>query len=212
MSGSLLALLSVAVGAINFSVDWSAFRAGGDSSRVEFFYSIPFDQLAYTQTDSGLVAPFSVRLGLQGVDNGFREQGTVLKRARIRDFEDAARSQRSFVDGFSVVAPAGRYRFEIVVGETTSDVKNSGESRDSLDLAGFRSGLGLSSLQIGSTAIVDTQTGAVSVIPNPSHRFPRPGWTRSTSTTRATISARTAITTLSGRPSPGRRQARSTPW
>jgi GWxTD domain-containing protein len=175
MSASLLALLSVVVGAIDFSVDWSAFRAGGDSSRIEFFYSIPFDQLAYTQTDSGLVAPFSVRLDLQGVENGFREQGTVLKRARIRDFEEAAKAQRSFVDGFSVVAPAGRYRFEMVVSETTAEVRNLGEFRDSFDLSGFSKGLSLSSLQIGSSAIVDTQTGAVSVIPNPTHRFPEAG-------------------------------------
>jgi GWxTD domain-containing protein len=175
MSASLLALLTLFVGAVNFGVDWSAFRAGGDSSRLEFFYSIPYDQLAYTQTDSGLVAPFTVHLDLQGVDNGFREQGAILKRARIRDFEAAARAQRSGVDGFSVTAPAGRYRFEMVVAETTPEVRNSGEFRDSLTLTGFAKGLSLSSLQVGSSAIVDTGTGAVSVIPNPTHRFPEAG-------------------------------------
>ena len=40
-----IALLVALSGAIDFSVDWSAFRAGADSSRVEFFYAIPYDQL-----------------------------------------------------------------------------------------------------------------------------------------------------------------------
>ncbi len=40
MSACLVLLLAV-TGAIDFGVDWSAFRAGRDSSRVEFFYGIP---------------------------------------------------------------------------------------------------------------------------------------------------------------------------
>jgi GWxTD domain-containing protein len=170
-----VALLLALTGALDFSVDWSAFRAGGDSSRVEFFYAIPYDQLLYTQTDSGLVAQFSVQLELVGLDNSFREAGTVLKRARIRSFQEALAAQRSFVDGFSVTAPAGTYRFRIAVAETSSAGQTAGTREDTLRLRGFNAGLALSSLQVGSTALTDTLTGAVSVIPNPTHRFPDKG-------------------------------------
>jgi GWxTD domain-containing protein len=144
---------------------------------VEFFYGIPYDQLSYVQTDSGLVAEFSVRLQLAGLDNSFRQEGTILKRARIRTFQEAFAAQRNFVDGFSVTAPPGRYRFRIAVAETSAgaEIANEGIREDTLVLKGFNQGLALSSLQVGSTALTDTATGAVSVIPNPTHRFPDKG-------------------------------------
>ena len=171
-----LALLVALTGAFDFGVDWSAFRAGADSSRVEFFYAIPYDQLLYTQTsDSGLVAEFSVRLELAGLDNSFRQEGTILKRARIRSFQEAFAAQRNFVDGFSVTAPPGRYQFKIEVAETSSAGQTEGARADTIAIKGFNDGLALSSLQVGSTALTDTATGAVSVIPNPTHRFPDKG-------------------------------------
>jgi len=166
-----IALLLAVTGALDFGVEWSAFRAGGDSSRVEFFYAIPYDQLLYTQTDSGLVAHFSVRLELAGLDNSFSEEGAVLKRARIRSFQEALTARQSFVDAFSVTAPPGTYRFRIAVAETSSSGQTAGVREETLRLRGFDSGLALSSLQVGST--IDTVTGAV--IPNPTHRFPDKG-------------------------------------
>ena len=167
-----LALLLALTGALDFSADWLAFRATGDSTRVEFFYAIPFEQLLYTQTaDSGLVAEFSVRLEFAGLDNSFRQEGTVLKRARIRSFQEAFAAQRNLVDGFSVTAPPGKYRFSIAVAETSSSGQSEGAREDTIALNGFNAGLALSSLQVGSTILTDTATGAVSVIPNPTHRF-----------------------------------------
>jgi len=171
MSPSIVLLLGSLLGSISFNVDWSAFRAGGDSGRVEFFYSIPFDQLSYTQSDSGITAPFSVRMAMSGVDNGFRQEGTVYKRARLTSFEEASRVQRTFVDGFSIIAPPGRYRFEMTVAESSKVGANTGTVSDSLQLAGFSGGLKLSSLQLGASALSDTVTGAVSVVPTPSRRF-----------------------------------------
>ncbi len=170
-----IALLVALTGALDFGVDWSAFRAGGDSSRVDFFYAIPYDQLLYTQTDSGLIAQFSVGLELNGLDNSFHQSGTVLKQARIRSFQEAMSAQRSFADGFSVTAPPGLYRFRIDAADTSPTGQTAGTREDTLRLKGFGSGLALSSLQVGSTALTDTATGAVSVIPNPTRRFPDKG-------------------------------------
>lgn len=171
-----MALLVALSGALDFSLDWSAFRAGGDSSRLEFFYAIPYDGLLYTQTpDSGLSAEFSVRLELAGLDNSFRQEGTVFKRARIRSFQEALAAQRNFVDGFSVTAPPGKYRFSIAIAETSSAGQTEGAREDTIIVSGFDAGLALSSLQVGSTALTDTATGSVSVLPNPTHRFPDKG-------------------------------------
>jgi GWxTD domain-containing protein len=171
-----LALFLALTGGLDFGVDWSAFKAGGDSSRVEFLYAIPYDQLLYTQAgDSGLVAEFSVGLELAGLDNSFRQDGTILKRARIRSFQEAFAARRNFVDGFSVTAPPGTYRFKIALAETSDAGQTEGVREDTIVLKGFNDGLALSSLEVGSTALTDTATGTVSVLPNPMHRFPAQG-------------------------------------
>lgn len=166
-----LALLVALTGALDFSVDWSAFRAGGDSSRIDVFYAIPYDQLLYTQTDSGLIAQFRVGLDLNGLDNSFHQSGTVFKQARIKSFQEAMSAQRSFADGFSVTAPPGKYLFKIVVAETSSAGQTEGAREDTIQVKGFSGGLSLSSLEVGSTALTDSATGAISVIPNPTHWF-----------------------------------------
>lgn len=167
-----IVLLVVMSGSLDFSVDWSAFKAGADSSRVEFFYAIPYDELLYTQADNELVALFSVRSELTGLTNAFHEAGTLTKRARIRSYHEAQQAQRSFVDGFSITVPAGAYSFRITVAESSSAGHTTGTREETLRLNGFRTGLSLSSLQIGSTVLTDTATGQVSVIPNPARRFP----------------------------------------
>ncbi|HTW92284.1 MAG TPA: GWxTD domain-containing protein [bacterium] len=169
------ALLLALTGAVDFGADWSAFRAGGDSSRVDFFYAIPYDQLLYTQTDSGLVAQFSVGLDLKGLDNSFHQSGTVFKQARIKSFQEAMSARRSFADGFSVTTPPGKYLFKIAVAETSSAGRTEGAREDTIVLRGFTGGLGLSSLEVGSTALNDSATGAISVLPNPTRRFPDTG-------------------------------------
>jgi GWxTD domain-containing protein len=175
MGISLAALLLSLTGAIDVSVDWAAFKAGADSSRVEFFYGLRGDQLLYTVTDSGMVASFSVSMEMTGISNQFHESGTIRKRARVKDYKEVVQAQRSFVDAFSVTAPPGRYRYRISVAETTESGATGGTAEDSLELVGFDKGLSLSSLQTGTQAVADTTTGALSVIPTPSHRFPAEG-------------------------------------
>jgi GWxTD domain-containing protein len=171
MISSVVGVLLALVSAIEFSVDWAAFRAGPDSCRVEFFYGIPYDQLLYTQSDSGIGALFSVEMDMTGIDTDFREHGVIQKRARLSSFQEAERRQRSFVDGFSVVAPAGRYRFRIAVAESAAGGLNRGVREDTILVSGMDHGLVLSSLQLGSSVVADTSSGAVSVIPNPRLRF-----------------------------------------
>jgi GWxTD domain-containing protein len=79
------------------------------------------------------------------------------------------------VDGFSVTAPPGKYRFRIAVADTSSSGQTEGMREDTILLSGFSSGLALASLRVGSTALTDSATGVVSVIPNPTRRFPDKG-------------------------------------
>ena len=167
------ALLLALTGTIQFNVDWVAYRAPADSSRIEFFYSIPHDQLLYVDSAGQLSATFTVKMQIRGVANGFVQSGEFRKRARLPagGFVGAVERRRTFVDGFSVTAPPGSYRFELAVTDSAPTGFTTGTVRDSLTLPDFGQSPSLSTLHLGARITVDSVTGAVAVIPNPSHEF-----------------------------------------
>ena len=188
MSDKLLFLFlflagSVANGKANdFSVDWAAFRSRNDSSRVEFFYAIPYEKLNYKQVaDIGLVGQFSVRFQLNG-ENGFSKDATIYKQVRPGStLVPAAEAQRTFVDGFSVLVPPGRYYSKMTIAkpaevqaDTTGDTVRfveAGAVKDSMEVPDFSKGLALSQLQLAAGVAFDTVTKRFSVIPNPTRRY-----------------------------------------
>lgn len=168
--------LLLCVGALQFTVDWAGFRARGDSTRVEVFYAVPYEQLHYSKAPgSGVEARFAVSVTMTGTDRDFSQSGVIQKRARLQSFAAAQRAQTTFVDGFSIIAPPGRYALVVAVTESVPGGVNSGERTDTLELPPPDSGLALSSLQIGTSTTVDSATGSVLVVPNPALQEGIPG-------------------------------------
>jgi GWxTD domain-containing protein len=173
---AIISALLLATGAIQFSVDWAAFRAPGDSNRVEFFYAVPFDQLHYSPAEGGGVeTQFAVSVAMNGVGTDFAQSGTFRKHARIESFQAAQRAQTTFVDGFSIIAPPGRYAVSLAVVESTGTAPGQGVYTDTIELRSFAGGLALSSLQLGTTTRTDSATGSVAVVPNPALQRGMPG-------------------------------------
>lgn len=173
----LLLLLPLLTAAVDFAVDWAVFAAAGDSSRIEFFYAVPYDQLSYTTTASGQPQTrFAVEVTLQALEGSFVQQGTIEKRARLESFAAAQQAQTAFVDGFSVTVPPGRYLFRLAVVDSADPVGHSGVSVETLSVERRAGAIWLSSLQLGTTAVQDSASGVVSVVPNPLLRkgIPRP--------------------------------------
>ncbi|MEO0079296.1 MAG: GWxTD domain-containing protein [candidate division WOR-3 bacterium] len=167
MSVSGAVLLLALAPTISFDVDWAAFRGPGDSSRVEFFYGVHYNQLEFHQEESLLVAPFAVSFEIKGLDSDFSQSGTIRKRATLHSRKEGVRTQRQFVDGFGVVVPPGRFVFQMTLAESA----RSGTVGDTITVPDFREGLVLSSLQTGSRLVTDSARGSWTVVPNPSRRF-----------------------------------------
>lgn len=165
----ILVLLSLSLsGALHFDFDWSAFQGPDDSARVEFYYGVPYDQLAFQSTGEGLVSLFNVRMEMSGLDNQFSESGTIKKRARLGSFQEAAERRRTFVDQFSIIAPPGRYEVRV----TIADSLKNGTLVDTITVPDFTSSPSLSSIQIAIRIMEDTATGRFVAVPNPGRRFP----------------------------------------
>ncbi|MGQ9677970.1 MAG: GWxTD domain-containing protein [bacterium] len=154
-------------GALQFDFDWAFFQGPGDSVRVEFYYGVPYDQLSFQSTNEGLVALFNVRMEMNGLDNQFSECGTIKKRARIGSFQEAAQTRRTFVDQFSIVAPAGRYEVRITIADSLKE----GTRLDTITVPDLTFSPSLSSIQISSRIMEDTATGRFSAVPNPARRL-----------------------------------------
>jgi len=152
---------------LRFDFDWAAFKDTGDSVRVEFYYGIGFEQLYFQPQDNYLTAPFKVEFAMTGIDRKFIQTGTVLKRARLRNFQEAVTNQRFFVDQFSVFTPPGRYE----IRATIADSLHSGTIIDTINVPNFGGQLSLSSIQIGTAIVADTLTRGFALVPNPGHRF-----------------------------------------
>lgn len=176
MVASML-LTIVAAGTLGFDIDWAAFDAGGDSARVEFYYSIPYDQLLYVDSAGVLEARFTVGFELTDRSGALVRSGEFARRARLGrgGFADAVRRRLAFVDAFSVTVRPGGYRYAIAVSDSTQSGVTRGRRDDTLPITAFGGRLSASSLQLGSRLVVDSATGAVSVIPNPGSRFGAPG-------------------------------------
>lgn len=166
--------------AAGFSADWAFFRGAADSTRVEVFYSVPYDLLEYEARDSGLAARFSVRFQMSGA-NGFSQDAVIFKQARIGSFREASQSRRSFVDGFGVSVRPGRYWLKMtlakpaaVQSDTAGEVIDYTEMEsveDTIDVPDLSQGFALSSVQLAADVVPDSTTGSFSVIPNPARRY-----------------------------------------
>jgi len=151
---------------VTFDVDWAVFRGAGESCRVEFAYGIPYEQLSYRGTDAP-EASFTVSLDMCGVETGFREQGSIRKRAGIGSFREAEEARRTLVDEFSVLAPPGRYAVAVAV----ADSSGRGVVTDTLEVPAFTDRPAMSTLQLGAEVVADTADGSFAVVPNPGRRF-----------------------------------------
>ncbi len=175
-----LVLLSAFCSATALSVDWAVFRGTADSGRVELFYAVPYHLLEYTPQDSGLVAQFSVRFQMRG-SQGYSQDAVIYKQARISSFREASQSRRSFVDGFSLQAPAGRYWYSLTLGRPAARQNESmpeavdyvavASVEDTIEVLDLGQGFALSSVQLAAGLAVDSTGGGFSVIPNPARRY-----------------------------------------
>lgn len=164
---NLVWLLLVLTSGLNFNLDWAAFQGNADSSRVEFYYGIGYDQLHFLPVEDQLIAPFTISFAMKGLDNQFATAGSLRKRARIKSFREAMATRRTFVDQFSVLAPPGTYE----ITATIADSAGQGTLTDTIVVPDFSRGLSLSSVQLAAGLIADTITGGFGVVPNPGRRF-----------------------------------------
>jgi GWxTD domain-containing protein len=167
------AVLAVLLGAppraagLDFAVDYASFRGPlPDSTTVELYHSIPYDQLHYRDVADTLIAVYRVRVDLRNLETGTTLSHSLFEPAVIPKSAEPARRRLSIGNSFSVNLVPGRYVLEFEV----SDTAGSGRRTETLLVRDLSGRPDISDPIIGSSVLRDS-FGTTSVVPQASRRF-----------------------------------------
>jgi GWxTD domain-containing protein len=154
-------------GVMKFSVDYAGFRsASPESTSVEIYHSVPYDQLHYQTFGDTIYAEYQVRLSLTSLATGATMSEALYEPAVIPSFAEAKKRQLSIAHSFSLNLTPGRYlmRFDV------RDTQDAGSLTETLTVRDLSPSPNISDLVIGDK-LVKTEAGMVSVLPRPSLTF-----------------------------------------
>jgi GWxTD domain-containing protein len=163
--GLLLPVL--AHGVMKFSVDYAGFRsASPESTSVEIYHSVPYDQLHYQTFGDTIYAEYQVRLLLTSLATGQTTSQALYEPAVIPSFEEAKKRQLSIAHNFSLNLTPGKYlmNFEI------HDTEDAGSLTETLTVRDLSLSPSISDLVIGDN-LAKSAAGVMSVLPRPSRTF-----------------------------------------
>jgi GWxTD domain-containing protein len=161
----LLPLL--AHGMLKFSVDYAGFRsASPESTLVEIYHSVPYDQLHYQTFGDTIYAEYQVRLSLTSLATGETMSQALYEPAVIPSFEEAKKRQLAIAHNFALNLAPGKYlmRFEV------RDTQDAGSLAETLNVRDLSRSPSVSDLVIGDN-LAKSAAGVVSVLPRPSRTF-----------------------------------------
>jgi hypothetical protein len=162
-----LLLPHLAHGVMKFSVDYAGFRsASPESTSVEIYHSVPYDQLHYQTFGDTIYAEYQVRLSLTSLATGAVMSQALYEPAVIPSFAEAKKRQLSIAHNFSLNLAPGKYLMKFGIYDST----DAGSLTETLNVRDLSPSPSISDLVIGDN-LVKSAAGTVSVLPRPSLTF-----------------------------------------
>lgn len=170
MTGNALLVLLSLLSGLRFWVDHAAFRSEHpDSVLVEFYHSIPYEELRYQSFQETLYAEYQLKVELEELATGYRVTESIYEPALIPPKSEPAARRLLIGNAFSVTMRPGRYYLRMEV----SNAGNNGSWIETLAVRDIRQDPNLSDLVIGSS-LLQTADGRTVVIPMANRRFGPP--------------------------------------
>jgi len=167
LAALLLALPALLHGTMKFAVDYAGFRSSSkDSTLIEIYHSVPYDQLHYQAFGDTIYAEYQVRLALTDLASGKTVTHALFEPAVIPSFEEAKKRQLSIAHNFSLNLAPGRYLMQFDIRDT----QDFGSVTETLVVRDISQSPGISDLIIGDN-LVRGKDSALSVLPRPSRAF-----------------------------------------
>ena len=137
---------------------------------LEFNCEIPYHELNYEESDSGIVTRTVIPFEIVNLDNADTLADTLYRSFKLPSFSEAARQQMSFLVQFGLHLLEGRYKYRINI--ISGDKSGTLEELLKLTQADYR----MSDLLCAKEIMVDTtgdylKKGNLKVVPLPSRKF-----------------------------------------
>ncbi len=160
-------------GQIKMDLDHVIYRTDSAATRlIEFYYSIPYDELVYVRRGDTLLAEYRTTLRLRSLD---RPDSVIDRKDNqfvIRSFAYAWTHNLHVLDKISFLLPAGRYEYDFTVACSTKTATLSRTIGIESDTSRFC----LSDILLALNIVPDTTSSKftknqLQVIPNPSANY-----------------------------------------
>jgi len=137
---------------------------------IEFNCEIPYHDLHYEESDSGIKTRAVIPFEIVNLDKADTLADTLYRSFTLPSFSEAARQQMSFIVQFGLHVLEGRYKYRINV--ISSDKTGAVEEQLIITKADYR----MSDILCAKEIVVDTigdylKKGSLKVVPLPSRKF-----------------------------------------
>ncbi|MEO0143169.1 MAG: GWxTD domain-containing protein [candidate division WOR-3 bacterium] len=177
----MMLLLLLVARPLNFYVDPVVYRASiilQDSTRsireelfyLEFNCAIPYQELSYAETDSGIIAKSRIDFKLVDLQKTDSLIDTLYRQFTIPSFSQAAKEKLKFIVQFGLYIPEGKYEYSVAI----SSGADSGSLKKTIEVEAQN--YKISDLLLASEITMDTSGGYLTkgnlrIVPLPNHRF-----------------------------------------
>lgn len=137
---------------------------------IEFNCEIPYHELHYEESDSGIMTQAVIPFEIINLDRADTLADTLYRLFTLPSFSEAARQQMSFLIQFGLHVLEGKYKYKINI--LSADKIGMIEEQLSIDRADYR----MSDLLCAKEIVVDTvgdylKKGNLKIVPLPSRKF-----------------------------------------
>lgn len=157
-----------------FWLDVSYFAGSQGHTQLEIYYSVPSNELSFTNISDNIIASTSISLIVTNSDDEIVLNNSKNKKLRVSSVEEAEDQKNGLIDQMVIDLLPGVYNIEMKVTDKNSNSESTVISL--LEVPSFDTSLDVSTIQFASLISSDIKNksfikGNKLVIPNPSRKY-----------------------------------------
>jgi len=170
-------LLLIAQSIFCLSVDYASFRYAKNLNLVEFYYSIPYQNLIYRTEHDTIIAEVRVDYSIHSFFSPDSVIDSALRRLTIPSFKQAQQRDLTMIDQIVFYARPGKYWVNFTASNPNPEKPAKiGFYSDTIIISDFSDSLSLSDIELAVQVTKDTTEGrfikgGLLIMPNPSRQF-----------------------------------------
>lgn len=172
-----LPILLISMAGFALSGDYASFRFSKNLNLVEFYYSVPYQDLIYRTEHDTIYAEVRIDYSIHSFFSPDSVVDSAFRRLTLPSFRDAQKRDLTLIDQIIFYARPGKYWLNFVASSPIpGKPAKIGFYSDTLEISDFSDSLCLSDIELAAKIVRDEtdgkfNKGGLMVMPNPSRQF-----------------------------------------